>query len=92
MRYLFIFLFSVMAVGAMAQDSDTLFAVRRGTKWAVKYEIKKGENLTMLARRFYVNERDIEFLVKSWGSTGAYARVKPFGDMSGRGGQSGALI
>ena len=46
----------------MAQDIDTLFAVRRGTRWSVKYEIKKGENLTMLARRFYVNERDIEFL------------------------------
>jgi hypothetical protein len=37
-------------------------------------------------------ERDIEFLVKSWGSTAAYMRVKPFGDTSGGGGTSGAKI
>lgn len=37
-------------------------------------------------------ERDIEFLVKSWGSTGLYSRVRPFGDASGGGGASGALI
>lgn len=35
-------------------------------------------------------ERDIEFLVKAWGSTGPYQRVKPFGDQSGGGGTSGA--
>ncbi len=45
----------------MAQEADTLFAVRRGTKWAIKYEFKKGENLPMLAQRFYVNEKDFEF-------------------------------
>ena len=37
-------------------------------------------------------ERDIEFLVKSWGSTGPYQRVKPFGDVSGGGQQSAARI
>ena len=37
-------------------------------------------------------ERDIEFLVKSWGSTGPYSRVRPFGDQSGGGGASGARV
>lgn len=62
LRYLFIFLFSAMSVAAVAQDADSIFAVRRGTKWAIKYELKKGENVPMLAHRFYVNEKDFEFL------------------------------
>jgi hypothetical protein len=37
-------------------------------------------------------ERDIEFLSKSWGSSGPYQRLRPFGDASGGGGATGALI
>lgn len=37
-------------------------------------------------------EQDIEFLAKAWGSTGAYARLRPFGDLSGGGGSSGAKL
>ncbi len=48
--------------------------------------------LTATGTGLQLYERDIEFLVKPWGSTGPYARVKPFGDMSGGGGASGALI
>lgn len=48
--------------------------------------------LTATGTGLQLYERDIEFLVKSWGSTGPYARVKPFGDTSGGGGASGALI
>lgn len=48
--------------------------------------------LTATGTGLQLYERDIEFLVKSWGSTGPYQRVKPFGDMSGGGGASGALI
>jgi hypothetical protein len=40
--------------------------------------------------QFY--EKDIEFLVKPWASTGPYQRVKPFGDVSGGAGVSGAKI
>lgn len=39
-----------------------------------------------------IYENDLEFLVKSWGSTGPYQRVKPFGDTSGGAGRSGARI
>ena len=39
-----------------------------------------------------VYTNDTEFLVKSWGSTGPYNRLRPFGDISGGGGQTGARI
>ena len=48
--------------------------------------------LTVSGTGLQLYERDIEFLVKSWGSTGAYQRVRPFGDSSGGGGASGARI
>jgi len=48
--------------------------------------------LTASGSSLQLYERDIEFLMKSWGSTGQYARVRPFGDMSGGGGASGAKI
>ena len=60
-RYLSVFLLCVLSFGATAQDADSILAVRRGTRWAVRYEIKQGENLRMLAHRFYVTEKDIEF-------------------------------
>jgi hypothetical protein len=48
--------------------------------------------LTASGTGLQLYERDIEFLVKSWGSAGPYQRVKPFGDIGGGGGASGARI
>lgn len=48
--------------------------------------------LTATGTGLQIYERDCELLVKSWGSTAAYMRVKPFGDTSGGGGSSGARI
>jgi hypothetical protein len=48
--------------------------------------------LTATGTGLQIYERDVEFLVKSWGSTGPYSRVRPFGDQSGGGGASGARI
>jgi hypothetical protein len=48
--------------------------------------------LTASGTGLQIYENDLEFLVKSWGSTGPYARVKPFGDVSGGAGASGARI
>ena len=61
LKYLSIFLLCLLSFGAKAQDADSILAVRRGVRWAVKYEMKQGENLHMLAHRFYVAEKDIEF-------------------------------
>ena len=48
--------------------------------------------ITATGTALQLYERDLEFLVKSWGSTGPYIRVRPFGDASGGGGASGARI
>jgi hypothetical protein len=48
--------------------------------------------LTASGTGLQIYEKDVEFLVKSWGSTGAYQRVRPFGDVSGGGGTSGARV
>lgn len=48
--------------------------------------------LTASGTGLQLYERDIEFMVKTWGSQGPYVRVKPFGDSSGGGGASGARI
>lgn len=48
--------------------------------------------LTATGSGLQIYERDCEFLVKSWGSTASYMRVKPFGDISGGGGASGSKI
>jgi hypothetical protein len=39
-----------------------------------------------------IYENDVEFLAKSWGGTGPYARLKPFGDVTGGAGQTGAVL
>ena len=61
MRYAFIFLFSILGLSAFAQDMDSLFAIRKGEKLAIKYELKQGETTRMLAQRFYTPERQFEY-------------------------------
>lgn len=48
--------FSVFA----QEEQDSLFVIKKNNKWAVKYIIKPGENLHMLARRFHVSEGLLE--------------------------------
>ena len=85
-------------ISAVVDGTLTVIATLPATAGPVKQYFPtpplKGRywQLTATGTGLQLYERDIEFLVKSWGSTGAYARVKPFGDMSGGGGQSGALI
>ena len=85
-------------ISAVVDGTLTVIATLPATAGPVKQYFPtpplKGRywQLTATGTGLQLYERDIEFLVKSWGSTGAYARVKPFGDMSGGGGASGALI
>ena len=66
LKYLIALLFSISSVSAIAQSNDSLFAVRKGESWAVKYTLKPGETMSMLAHRFniadgvllYANELD----------------------------------
>lgn len=56
LRYIFIVLFSMLIVNVSAQQVDSLFTVRKSNNWAIKYVIKPGENLHMLAYRFYISD------------------------------------
>jgi len=55
-RFIFIVLFSVLSVKGMAQDADSLKAVRKDNSWAIKYTVKQGEYIRMLALRFCISE------------------------------------
>lgn len=71
-----------------------LSAAASPTKQYVVLPPLKGRywQLTATGTGLQIYENDLEFLVKSWGSAGAYQRVKPFGDLSGGAGRSGARI
>ncbi len=56
MKYSLIALFFIMGFTAQAQTKDSLFASRRGANWGIKYFIKPGETMRMLAFRFYITE------------------------------------
>ena len=60
-RYLFMVLFYMLSVNAMGQDNDSLIAAHRGTTWLMRYTVKPGENMQMLARRFYVSDGAIAY-------------------------------
>src|ERR1019366_5934464 len=55
-RYLFIVLFSILSIGTNAQTSDSLYVVHKGANWVLKYVVKPGEFVRMLALRFYISE------------------------------------
>ena len=61
LKYVFVFLFLLSGISAIAQDVDSLFAIRKGDRWAIKYVVKQGENTHMLAQRYYVKEREFEY-------------------------------
>ncbi len=56
LKYIFIVLFSILGTGAMAQDQDSMMVIRKDANWAIKYVVKPGEYVRMLALRFCVSE------------------------------------
>lgn len=46
----------MLLCGASAQAEDSLFVVRKGGNWAIKYTVKPGETAHMLALRFYISD------------------------------------
>lgn len=61
MRNLLIILFLISGFAASAQDGDSLFAMRKGANWAIKYTVKHGETKHMLALRFYISDAVLEY-------------------------------
>jgi hypothetical protein len=60
-KYVIIALFSILSLSASGQVNDSLFAVRKGTSWVIKYTVKFGENGRMLANRFYVTDEALDY-------------------------------
>lgn len=56
LKYLIIVLLFIPRFNAFAQEEDSLFAVKKGAKWAIKYTVKPRENARMLAKRFFISE------------------------------------
>ena len=46
----------MLIVNASAQQGDSLIAVRKGGNWAIKYTLRPGENMHMIAMRFYISD------------------------------------
>ena len=59
-RYLVLILLLLVCPGANSQTTDTLFAIRKGNNWAIKYTVKPRESVHMLAQRFYLSDRTVE--------------------------------
>ncbi len=60
-RLFFIALFSILSLSLNAQTTDSLFVVRKGTSWSIKYVVKPGESAHMLAQRFYISDGVLEY-------------------------------
>ncbi len=59
------FLFTIAlfgALGATAQEQDSLFAAKKDGKWVLRYTAKPREHAAMLAKRFYMSESQLEEL------------------------------
>ena len=56
LRYLLIVIFYISSLSAIGQEADSIIAVRKGNNLAIKYIVKSGENMSMLAKRFYVSD------------------------------------
>jgi len=59
-RYIIICLFLFCGFQAIAQEQDTLFVIKKGLNLDLKYYVKAGETLPMLANRFYVPGETLE--------------------------------
>ena len=60
LKYIIGLLLFTSAATAIAQQNDSLFAMRKGENWALKYTLKPGETLPMLAHRFKLSVTTLE--------------------------------
>ncbi len=55
-----VFLLAILCNSVMGQTNDTLFAIRKGNNWAIKYTVQPREHTHMLATRFFLSDRALE--------------------------------
>lgn len=59
-KYLFIALILISGAGVTAQTPDSVFAVHKNSVLYIKHQVKAGEDMQMLATRFYLAPSAIE--------------------------------
>lgn len=62
LRYLILFIFSLIGLQSIAQVNDSLIANRKGAGLVITYVMKPGESVAMIANRFYASQEKIESL------------------------------
>ena len=60
LRYILFSILILASAGSMAQSSDSLFAMRKGSGLSIAYRLKKGESVSMIAARFHSPIEKIE--------------------------------
>jgi hypothetical protein len=61
LRTSIIALLLIFNLTSYGQEADTLFATRKGNNWAIKYVVKPGEGIHMLAQRFCMSDGILEY-------------------------------
>ena len=61
-RSLLLMFFALSGVSAFAQNTDSLFAVRKAKDLVIKYSSRPGESVSMISKRFFVPQQKIESL------------------------------
>jgi LysM repeat protein len=60
LRYLLFILFCTPVTYLFGQGNDSLFAIKKDGAWEIKYTAKALETTRMLAKRFYIQEAQLE--------------------------------
>lgn len=60
-KHLIIVLLFTISISATAQSVDSIIAVRKGATWYIKYTVKAGETVHMLAVRYYISDGVLEY-------------------------------
>jgi LysM repeat protein len=61
LRLLYVLLVFIGFTASAQEEADSLFVVKRNNKWSVRYLVKPGESMRMLAKRFYISESVLEY-------------------------------
>ena len=56
LKKMLLILLLISGVNTFAQEADSLFAVKKGPRWAIKYTIQPRESAKMIAKRFFISE------------------------------------
>ncbi len=62
LKYLILFICSLIGVQSIAQVSDSIIAGRKGAGLVITYRLKAGESVAMIANRYYASQEKIESL------------------------------